>query len=177
LINNRELGQLAILQNKANAVFFSSDDGFAGLAGLAQVRSHFGSTRTYTTRRAAFHGFHCIERLPTTVFTMTMCTTWTTPKSKNHTTRYSGVFERLHFRSKEATDGRIVLQREDISQPGDNETTCPAKYTHQLLQLFDQEGKLCVTDNDQAETLLTGLAGCISPEISKINLQKSSSIK
>jgi hypothetical protein len=177
LIKNRERGQLAILRNKANAVFLSDEDRLAGLAGLAQVRSHFGSTQTYTTRRAALHGFHCIERLPTTVFTMAMCASRTTPKTKNHTTRYSGVFERLYFRFKGATDGMIVLQQEDISQPGNNEATRPAKYVRQLLQLFDQEGKLCVTNNDQAEALLAGLAGCCSSEISKLNLQKSNGIK
>lgn len=134
LVGNRERGQLAILRDKSSAVSLCEDVGFAGLAGLAQVRSHFGNPRTYKTRRAALHGFHCSERLPTTVFMVTMCATRTRTKTRgDHTIRYSAVFARLYHRSKEAVDGKIVLQREDICSQA---TMTPHAQQHTLANFY-----------------------------------------
>ncbi|KAG0344813.1 hypothetical protein BG004_004160 [Podila humilis] len=174
LVGNRDNGQVSILQDNSDALFLGDESCLQGLTSLAQVRSEFGNPKTYLPRRSALFGYHCLERLPTTIFTLALCAKSTTSKKKasastEPSTRYVGVFGCLYSRSLEAVDGVITLSHEDIVVPGDNESTLAATYTRQILGLFGNEDKLQVTNNDEAEALLTQLADCFSSTLSKIN--------
>jgi len=150
--------------NHATKIYFRKENQDADILegdilGLAQVRTHFGHTATYSTRRAALRGYGSIPLMPVTVFTLSQ-----------FEVKHSRVFRELAVRSMKTKVSKVCLYSKDMDEPHTTNTTEVANITRKLMCLLSQERKLVVTGNDQAEKLLSELANAFSRTISDKNL-------
>ncbi|KAF9429515.1 hypothetical protein BGZ76_001219, partial [Entomortierella beljakovae] len=127
--------------------------------GLAQIRSKFGDIATYSARRGAMQGFASITLLPITVFTLSQ-----------YNVQFSRVFRKLADRASESRNNKIVLQLSDVEVPEQSDNTKVAIITRKLIDLFPANKKLTITENNNAESILSELANQFSTVISNKNL-------
>ncbi|KAF8939656.1 hypothetical protein BGZ58_009055 [Dissophora ornata] len=125
------------------------------ILGLAQVRTHFGHTATYSTRRAALRGYGSIPLMPITVFTLSQ-----------FEVKHSRVFRELAVRSMKKKKSKVCLYLKDLDEPQETNAAEVAKITRQLMSLLSEDRKLVITGNPPAEKLLSELANAFSRRVS-----------
>lgn len=151
-------------QKKRQNINFLEND----ILSLGQLRSHFGHSATFVTRRGALKGYGTLAEMPVTIFTLSL---FDIP--------YSLVFRKLAIRAQRAVRAQqaqpgsteeIVLHLKDIDKPKQDDETAAARLTQNLIDLFPKgQNTLVITGNNDAEAALTELANSFSNTISDRN--------
>lgn len=125
------------------------------ILGLAQVRSSFGHSTTFSARRTAFAGHSAASQMPVTVFTLVQ---WNVAQAS--------IFHRLWQRFKES--GRPILRIEDLNPLHETDTP-PGRLLRKLRTQLSENGTLDVSSELEADRTLSQLAEYFSGAIGDKN--------